>query len=80
MSKALCWKCSRFVAMAFVMICVSLVSVSVSHAGLIDYYEFNDSSDAASALDRSGNGYDGVVVGAVYGGAGSGVTGDAGDQ
>jgi hypothetical protein len=68
---------------ALLCVILSLFAIATGpgvRAELIVYYNFNDASDPAVAVDSSGNGNDGEVIVATYTDDGGGVTGVAGDR
>ncbi|MCA9172820.1 MAG: hypothetical protein KDB23_34415, partial [Planctomycetales bacterium] len=50
------------------------------NADQIVFFDFNDASDADTAFDSSGNGYNGIMFNAEYTAPGGGVTGAATDR
>jgi len=71
---------ARSVCVLTLLLVAGILTVgSPAGAGLVVYYNFNDSGTSATATDTSGLGHDGTISGATYtadGGGQSGVTGD----
>ena len=70
----------KLASFACLLMLTGSLYVDSVQAELLAFYDFNDASDAAVAVDITGNGNDGEVVGAEYTALGGGRTGGGSDR